>query len=195
MTPTNSPEAQPQGVEPYTTRVGERLNLFYHGLKEREKPIMFQELRAWLREMDDTENGDLHSLVCGVIHRHCKGVQLPFGINGLEKDLIEALSACADLPRATADGIDKELIDVIAQPWICVEEKPCEEAVAVHWEEMIAALATGLNRATPRATGETEAERVWRKVRMAIQAYDGSGMLLGIELGCARDDGLEGELD
>jgi hypothetical protein len=47
----------------------------------------------------------------------------------------------ADLPRATADAADKELIEAVAQPWICVEEKPCEEAVPVHWDEMITALA------------------------------------------------------
>jgi hypothetical protein len=52
----------------------------------------------------------------------------------------EAVDA-ADLPRATADAADKELIEAVAQPWICVEEKPCEEAVPVHWDEMITALA------------------------------------------------------
>lgn len=161
----------------------------------------------------------------------------------------------ADLPRATADAFDKELVDAVATPWICVEEKPCEEAVAVHWEEMITALAAmrapratvdtdAARRAvqllddagyldekwiaeqadllasdrqeffeackvkmaemiaaalvsTPRATGETtvEAERIWRKVRMAIQTYDGSGMLLGMKLGSATKDCYGSEPD
>lgn len=31
-------------------------------------------------------------------------------------------------------------LESIAEPWICTEEKPCEEAVSVHWDEMITAL-------------------------------------------------------
>lgn len=47
----------------------------------------------------------------------------------------------ADLPRAAADSFSTEMVEAVAQPWICVEEKPCEEAVPVHWQEMITALA------------------------------------------------------
>lgn len=38
----------------------------------------------------------------------------------------------------------KALIEAIASPWICVEDKPCEETVAVHWEELITALSAAI---------------------------------------------------
>lgn len=87
------------------TRVKERLNLFYHGLKEREKPTMFREVREWLREMDDAETESLHSIICGVVHRHCKDVQLPSGTNGLENDLIQALSVRISPASAAVDAL------------------------------------------------------------------------------------------
>lgn len=34
------------------TRVNEALNLVYHGCKESEKPVLFQEVRQWLCEME-----------------------------------------------------------------------------------------------------------------------------------------------
>lgn len=55
-----------------------------------------------------------------------------------------------DIQRAQAVAIvtnskdDKELIEAVAAPWICVEEKSCEETVAVHWEEVVTALAATL---------------------------------------------------
>lgn len=41
------------------TRVAEALNLFYHGLKESEKPEMFQDVRRWLAEMEPQPEEDL----------------------------------------------------------------------------------------------------------------------------------------
>lgn len=52
---------------------------------------------------------------------------------------------------------DREPIESVAEPWICVEERPCEEAVAVHWEEMLTSLTEAL--ATVRRE-EREAERL-----------------------------------
>ena len=40
-----------------------------------------------------------------------------------------------------------ELVRAIAEPWICVEDKPCEETVVVHWEELL----TSLSAAFPSA--------------------------------------------
>lgn len=51
---------------------------------------------------------------------------------------------------------DRELIEAIAEPWICVEERLCEEAVAVHWEEMLTSLTASL--ATVR---REEREATW----------------------------------
>jgi hypothetical protein len=55
-------------------------------------------------------------------------------------------------PAPAGVGMDRELIEAVAMPWICVEEKPCEEAVPVHWEEMITALA-GIPVEAVRAKG------------------------------------------
>lgn len=38
----------------------------------------------------------LHEIICPVVHEHCKDLQLPRGINGLEADLIRALTAPVD---------------------------------------------------------------------------------------------------
>lgn len=46
-----------------------------------------------------------------------------------------------ELPDEGQANTDKEALETIASPWICIEEKPCEETVAVHWDELIAALA------------------------------------------------------
>lgn len=51
-------------------------------------------------------------------------------------------------PVAVSEG-ERDIrtrLESIAEPWICVEEKPCEEAVPVHWNEMITALAAAEQR-------------------------------------------------
>jgi len=73
----------------------------------------------------------------------------------------------ADLPRATAEADDKELIEAVAQPWICVEDKPCEEAVPVHWDEMVTALAANALRAT-----ESTIESVLQELRELFPSTD-----------------------
>lgn len=45
----------------------------------------------------------LHRLICGVVHEHCKDVQLPRGTNGLEADLIKAIRA----PAATVAPVEQ----------------------------------------------------------------------------------------
>jgi hypothetical protein len=124
------PEAQPQGVEllPFC---GSNQQPAVFGLKDDQ----------WWVECSGYEG-----LCCKLF------------LSTTKEEAIRRWNARADLPCATADSLDKDLIDAIAQPWICVEEKPCEEAVAVHWEEMITALVAAIGRdSTPRATGETTA--------------------------------------
>lgn len=61
--------------------------------------------------------------------------------------LLELRSAPA-VPVVVGEGEQDATarIEAIAQPWICVEDKPCEDAVAVHWDEMIAALVGAFQR-------------------------------------------------
>lgn len=61
-----------------------------------------------------------------------------------------------DLPTKELADTDKEALKAIAAPWICVEENPCEETIAVHWDELIAALAGALSTARQK---ERAAER------------------------------------
>lgn len=53
-----------------------------------------------------TTEETLHSIICGVVHRHCKDVQLPFGTNGLESDLIKALNSRIS-PASAAPVVDR----------------------------------------------------------------------------------------
>lgn len=46
-----------------------------------------------------TDTGALRRAICNVVHKHCEGIQLPHGINGLEDDLVNALTP---LPSAVA---------------------------------------------------------------------------------------------
>jgi hypothetical protein len=45
------------------------------------------------------------------------------------------------------DEKDKDLIEAVAMPWMCIEEKPCEETMPVHWDELITALTGALTTA------------------------------------------------
>lgn len=53
------------------------------------------------------------------------------------------------------DDDDLAWVAAIAMPWICVEAKPCEETVAVHWSEMLTAMAAALAQARKEAVRET----------------------------------------
>lgn len=46
------------------------------------------------------------------------------------------------------------LLESVAEPWICVEERACEETVAVHWEELLTAISGALTTARREARAE-----------------------------------------
>lgn len=89
---------------------------------------------------------------------------LAMKINNHLADVLEAEHGKATR-AATAEARDKELIEAVAQPWICVEGKPCEEAVPVHWDEMITALAAMNSHPATELTVESALRELRELVR------------------------------
>lgn len=166
MTTTNSPAAQPRGYQRrHCSKCGEDLGFSESdpcskcGTEAQPQGGELLPCRVcsstpikgrWFRE-----EGVVHcsKTSCFMFERPMTAIQW------------NTLMARADLPRATADAFDKELVEAVATPWICAEEKPCEEAIAVHWDEMITALTAVC---APRATGETTVDEPRKAINFLI---------------------------
>lgn len=123
---------------------------------------------------DDAD--DLHLAICQAVHLMNQG-DLHAGHDLLRQTLVDLADKKTPLSRSeivrrqqrtgsgevmavmvspiTPPAPDEAVAESIAEPWICVEEKPCEETVAVHWEELLTAFAAALAQARKEAARQT----------------------------------------
>ena len=75
--------------------------------------------------------------------------------------------SCSEGSLPSRSRSHRDLVEAVAMPWICVEEIPCEEAVPVHWEEMITALSA---MRTPRAEAGLTVEAAVKELREILNS-------------------------